>query len=199
MSGEAIPNWNLHGVLPPIDPSNPVSKHRSPYKVSLIDLIPRFGISIERLEILEGLLSLRSELHGVGLVKGFQWLDGSFSENIELLQSRPPNDIDVVTFFHLPDAKTENDLLIEYPQLFDRDHIWDTYHVDAYYVGLPDADPAENDLEDLIADSIYWYGVWSHQRNSFSWKGYLQVDLSPTDDNIALEALNRISNKGGAP
>ena len=167
--------------------------------VSLTDLIPRFGISSERLEILGGLLSLRSEFHKIGLVKGFQWLDGSFSENIELLQSRPPRDIDVVTFFHTPDTKTEDDLLIEYPHLFDKDHLWKTYHVDAYYVGLPDADLAEDELEDLIADSIYWYGVWSHQRNSFSWKGYLQIDLSPTEDNIALDALYRIMNRGGAP
>lgn len=198
-SGGAIPDWNLHGVLPPIDPSNPVSEHRSPYMVSVTDLVPRFGLSPERLDILKGLFLLRSELHKIGLVKGFQWLDGSFSENIELLQSRSPNDIDVVTFFHPPDSKTEDDLLIEYPQLFDKDRLKNTYHVDAYWVGLPDGGLEKNELEELVADSIYWYGVWSHQRNSFSWKGYLQIDLSPTDDNIALEDLYRAMSEGGAP
>jgi hypothetical protein len=167
--------------------------------VSLKDLVSRFGISSQRLNILEGLLLLRQELHKIGLVKGFQWLDGSFSENIELLQSRAPNDIDVVTFFHPPDTKTEDGLLMEYPQLFDKDYLRDTYHVDAYYVGLPDEKMEEDELEDLVADSIYWYGVWSHQRNSFSWKGYLQIDLSPTDDNITLDALHSIMNKGDTP
>ena len=167
----------------------------------MTDLIPRFGISPARLNILKGLLSLRSTLHGIGLLNGFQWLDGSFSENIESIESRPPGDIDVVTFFHPPDTKTENDLLIEYPQLFDKNFIRKTYHVDAYFIGLPtidlDEDELKDELEDLIADSIYWYGVWSHQKKSFLWKGYLQIDLSPTDDHIALDNLNGIMNKGG--
>jgi hypothetical protein len=32
------------------------------------------------------------------LNQGFQWLDGSFAEQIELLEGRPPKDIDVVSF-----------------------------------------------------------------------------------------------------
>ncbi|WP_414651656.1 DUF6932 family protein [Hafnia paralvei] len=34
----------------------------------------------------------------MGLAEGFQWVDGSFTENIELIERRTPNDVDVVTF-----------------------------------------------------------------------------------------------------
>lgn len=167
MSGGIIPNWNSQCILPPCELSNPVSRRRSPYTVSLMDLIQRFGTSTERINILDGLLSFRSALHSIGLVKGFQWLDGSFSEDIESLQSRPPNDIDVVTFFYSPPGQTEDALLADHTQLFDQDYIWGKYQVDAYFVGLPSGDPEDNELENLVIDSAYWYGVWSHQRNTF--------------------------------
>ena len=194
MSGGIIPSWNSQGVLPPIDPSKPTSRSRSPYKVSSNDLVLQFGTSSYRQNLLDGLLSFRSELHGVGLVAGFQWLDGSFLECTESLRSCPPNDIDVVTFFYLPANQTQKKLLKGYPQLFDHGHIKNNYHMDAYFFELEGNVP-----EILVSESTYWYSLWSHQRNSLLWKGYLQIDLSPTDDHIALDILNRIKKQGGAP
>ncbi|WP_426763559.1 DUF6932 family protein [Hafnia paralvei] len=34
----------------------------------------------------------------MGLAEGFQWVDGSFTENVELIERRTPNDVDVVIF-----------------------------------------------------------------------------------------------------
>lgn len=103
MTTVAIPQWNTLGLLPPIDPVNPTSAERSPYPVALLDVILRFATSPERCKVLKGFLDYRAALHGMGLVNGFQWLDGSFTEQVETLERRSPRDIDVVTFVYTPD------------------------------------------------------------------------------------------------
>lgn len=188
-----IPSWNFQGVLPPIDINNPVSRERSPYAASLDVFVQRFGISSQRISILNGLLSFRSALHEAGLIKGFQWLDGSFLENVESLELRPPNDVDVVTYFYLPEGHTQETFFQNYPQLFDLHHNKTTYHVDAYFTVLNGSIP-----ELLISDCAYWYSVWSHRRNAL-WKGYLEIDLSQTEDHIARERLNRVMSQGDTP
>lgn len=193
MSGCIIPGWNTQGVLPPVDPINPVSRDRSPYVVSLVDFVLRFGTSQKRLDIIDGFLAFRSKLHEAGLIRGFQWLDGSFLESIESLESRHPNDIDVVTFYYLPSNSTQATLLSDHPQLFNHNFIKNNYYVDAYFIDLTGNIP-----EELVSNSAYWYSIWSHRRNSI-WKGYLQVDLSQTDDHIARDNLNEIMSRGGAP
>jgi hypothetical protein len=125
-------------------------------------------------------------LHGSGLIIGFQWLNGSFLENIELLESRHPRDIDVVTFYYTPADQTQETLLKGHPQLFNHDYNKRNYHVDAYFIDLNGGIP-----EYLIFNSAYWYSIWSHRRNAL-WKGYLQIDLSQTDDHIAKDNLSRI-------
>jgi len=190
MSDVVIPDWNSNGVIPPIDPTNPTSFERSPYEVSLTDLVLRFGTSPERQEVLNGFLLFRSELHKVGLTRGVQWLDGSFLENIESLESRAPNDIDVVMFYHRPNSYTQQELFKASPRLFNHDNVKEYYHVDAYLINLDDNTP-----EFLVSSSAYWYSVWSHRRNLL-WKGYLQIDLSQTHDDSAIDTLKRMTNGG---
>ena len=36
---------------------------------------------------------------------------------------------------------------------------------------------------------MYWYGLFSHQRETFLWKGLLRIELM-SDDEQALELLN---------
>jgi len=45
MTTVAIPHWNALGLLPPSDPARPVAPDRSPYPVSLSDIIERFATS----------------------------------------------------------------------------------------------------------------------------------------------------------
>ena len=102
MSPVAIPAWTAEGVLPLIHSLQPMAAARSPYVVSLTDYVLRFGDTAERNRVLNGFLRYRAALHNAGVVEGFQWLDGSFLEHIEMTEGRPPNDIDVVTFYRLP-------------------------------------------------------------------------------------------------
>jgi hypothetical protein len=191
----AIPAWNAQCLIPPINELNSSAAERSPYIVSLVDFVLRFGTSSARIEILDGLLHYRADMHDAGLTQGFQWLDGSFLEHVEVLESRAPNDIDVVTFYRLPDNKSQRDLLSQFPHLFDasaHQKIKNDYRVDSYLVHLGMT------AERLIAQGNYWYSMWSHRRNQI-WKGYVQIDLDHTEDADAKEALSNLLNQGIQP
>jgi hypothetical protein len=114
----SIPDWTPEGVLPPLTDSNPTSADRSPYRVSLTDFITHFGINSQRLTILSGLLSYRALWHAAGITEGFQWIDGSYIENIEILENRTPADVDLVTFFRIPSGLTQAELINSAPLLF---------------------------------------------------------------------------------
>ena len=180
-----LPNWNHDGVRPANDVDNPTSHERSPYVVSLVDLVTRFGNTEGRRRIM---IPFRRELHEAGLVDGFQWIDGSFVETVEAFQNRPPQDVDIVTFAHFPDGYSERRLLDEYPRRFDGDNIREQFNVDSYFVFL---DPAS--LRSVVDQSIYWYSVWSHTRTG-DWKGYLQVKLDVDGDATAKDEVERVAS-----
>ena len=182
-----IPDWNTLGLLPPIDLNSPTSFQRSPYSVSLQDIVIRFASSLERKAILRGFLNYRLVLHQMGVQSGFQWLDGSFMENIEILEQRAPRDIDVVTFFNTPENFVPNEGELK---VFDKSFAKSQYKVDAFFVGLNEISPAQ-----VVEQSAYWYSVWSHRRNQ-AWKGFLQIDLNPNEDAAALSLLESIDIKG---
>ena len=188
----AIPAWTAEGVLPPVNASHPVSPMRSPYVVSLTDYLLRFGDTAERRTIIEGFLRYRAALHAAGLVQGFQWLDGSFLEHIELTEGRAPNDIDAVTFYHLPSGVTQRRLAMSLGALLDPDLVKTTYRIDGYLVGLG------MEPERLVAHSAYWYSVWSHRRSQL-WKGFVQIDLAVTEDAAASATLASLASPGGSP
>jgi hypothetical protein len=185
-----IPAWNLHGVIPPFDPIDPTGTVRSPYVVDLSDVVLRLAVTLERVEIMEGFLRYRQLLHATGIVAGFQWLDGSFLEDVEMIRIAPPKDIDVTTFFYPPAEKTESELIKElvndHSILLDKMAVKLKYHTDSFLIGL---DP--NNLEMCMQQSHYWYGVWSHQRDTFRWKGFIQIDLSPRVDALAITLLQK--------
>ncbi len=189
MSKDAIPQWNVDGVIPPVNVNDPTSNDRSPYSVPLNDFMLRFGTTQSRLDILGGLIEFRSALHNVGLVQGFQWIDGSFLENIEETEKRNPNDIDLVTFFHLPEGKTQESLFKTAPDLFNHRNVKEIFHADTYFVCLNSASP------DMLIDmATYWYSLWSHRRNGL-WKGFIRIDLSNNDDQVAIANLNGLANE----
>lgn len=177
-----VPAWDARQVLPPNDDSNPIGAFRAPYPVSIVDFVWRFGTSWQRCKILSGLLEFRAEIHAYGAIAGFQWLDGSFAENIEALELRAPKDIDCVTF--LKDLGGVADGMPEL--LGDHDVVHEFRHVDHYWVEMSKLDP-----EFLVAESAYWYSMWSHRRNK-TWKGFVQIDLSPAHDQVARNLLDQI-------
>jgi len=186
MTAVSIPKWNAQGVLPPNDSTNPISAERSPYSVSLNDFILHFATTQRRRTILLGLLDFRATLHNAGLSEGFQWIDGSFLEDIETIESRDPADLDVVTFFHLPEGHTQRSFLSAQQRLFNHASAKSQFHVDAYFVPLDD-----NPATYLVERSAYWYSLWSHRRNG-QWKGYLQIDLSQEHDTNAKASLQEV-------
>jgi hypothetical protein len=179
-----IPNWTDKGIIPPINYLSPTSIERSPYQVSLTDVILKYGTSPKRNQILLGLLNFRRELHKIGITKGFQWIDGSFLEDIETLECRPPNDIDVVNFYYIPEGLSQKELVLRNSKIFDPILVKENFKVDGYFISISLASP-----ERLISRTAYWYSMWSHKRDE-SWKGFLQIDLSPSDDEAARTNLN---------
>lgn len=173
MTTVSIPDWNEMGLLPPIDPELPTSPQRSPYPVTLLDVVMRFSTSPERRKVLNGFLDYRATLHKMGFCEGFQWLDGSFLEDVETLERRPPKDIDVVSFLRAPTDPVTSDTDLT---VLDHDAVKMNFLVDSYLVGLD-----EISCEEAVATSAYWYSMWSHRRNQ-AWKGFLQIDLTPKGD-----------------
>jgi len=174
---DTIPHWSILGVLPPIRPdSDAASPDRSPYCASPLDLCHRFGVSPERRRILSGLWELRADLRAVGLDDGFQWVDGSFVEDVETTHGRPPADIDVVTFAPLGDGDRQRRLVAGNPDLFYPQRAKRRYLVDHYVVAT-----------DVAFDAVqahrvsYWYSMWSHRREDQRWKGFLELALSEED------------------
>lgn len=189
MMKTAIPDWDGRGVLPPFLNSPIEADGISPFLVSLVGIVERFGTSKERLTILDGMLRYRAELHAIGLVQGFQWVDGSFMENIELLNQRSPRDVDVVSFFHLPDGTTQAEILAGHRHLFSRNETKKAFMVDAFPIVLTNMAQ-----EALIERSVYWYSLWGHRRDK-SWKGFLQIDMAPTEDADAATLLKQLQNQ----
>lgn len=190
MTNVAIPAWTALGLLPPIDPSQPTSSERSPYLVSLKDVVMRFSTSPERKAIMQGFLDYRAALHGLGYTSGFQWLDGSFMEEVEVIEKRAPHDIDVVTFVHNPvdvgRVFTDADFAF-----LDHDAAKAIFKVDSNFVELDQLPPRE-----ITTWSAYWYSMWAHRRNQ-AWKGFLQIELEPAEDTEAMAWLALEDTKGG--
>jgi hypothetical protein len=188
----SLPAWNGAGVLPPVKPGvQGNSPERSPYQIDLVSFVDRFSSSPERIKIMEGLLGFREELHKLGIVSGFQWVDGSFLENIETIENRSPNDMDVVTFYNVPPGESQKSLVLKAPKLFDWTYLKTTYTIDSYFRSLG----GQINLAS-IKDISYWYSIWSHRRNGL-WKGFVQIDLDSIHDADARIILNL--NKGVRP
>lgn len=169
-----IPEWDANGVLPPIFSCSGTNT-RSPYETDTVKLVERFATSKERCQILAGLLEYREALYQSGITAGFQWLDGSFMEQVEVLEKRTPRDIDVVSFLNLNNLN-QKALLEASGDLFDQQQVKDRYAVDAYFIQIGIA--LDKGLINRIA---YWYSMWAHRRNGV-WKGFLQVDFAPSKD-----------------
>jgi hypothetical protein len=187
-----IPSMNASSVLPPYIGDEPGERAlMSPYDVSMLEVVQRFGTSLERVAILRGLLSYRQAMLAVGVVDGHQWLDGSFVEDVEAIRNRPPSDIDIITFSRVPgDNVAKRQTAIANPGLFMPGRAKKDYKCDAYFVDL-DKKP-----EFLVDDTRYWFGLFSHQRETSLWKGMLKVAMQ-SDDAAASAMLDQIERDLG--
>ena len=190
-----VPAWDSDGYIPAIWPGERrSSRARAPYVVSLPDLVSLYGHSSHRRSLLAGLVEYRSLLHRAGLVRGFQWIDGSVVRNVEEdpEQSRDLGDVDVVTFFYAPENATPESVYVAFPMLHDFGALKGEFQVDAYYVQLDHTSP-----EDIVSETTYWYSMWSHTLEG-RWKGYVQVDLAGDTDELVRSELDRLDAEGRA-
>ena len=110
-----IPDWNDQHVIPTVRDVPPeqqgLTENRSPYVATLCEVVKRFANTPERIQLLHGLMDYRDALYAAGVTDGFQWINGSFVEHVEVRdrpdKERRPYDIDVVTFFHAPDDQPD--------------------------------------------------------------------------------------------
>jgi hypothetical protein len=95
-----IPDFDHNGVLPPHVGNHAANRDcMSPYPCTSQELCTKLGNSGARLQILLGFFELRTALRQLGITSGFQWLDGSFTEDAERTRGRAPGDIDVLTYY----------------------------------------------------------------------------------------------------
>lgn len=183
-----IPEWSIQGVLPPIRPGREaVHRDRTPYRSDIVGFVERFALTPARIELLKCFLEYRKAIHDIGIVTGFQWINGSFAEHIEIIGGRDPRDIDCVTFYAMPEGYTEETLYGKNPNLFEHSDVKSQFHVDSFYIDI-----AENLTQELIDDLTYWYSLWSHQRDTFAWKGFIQIEIDPAQDKKAYSLLEKL-------
>lgn len=127
-----IPDFDHNLVLPPHAGDPRAKDQLSPYPCTMPELTERFATSQERREILRGLLSFRDRLRTVGLTRGFQWLDGSFLEDIETREGRPPRDLDVVTVYWEYDTAFQQTIAATFPELLKRALAKSRFHLDHF-------------------------------------------------------------------
>lgn len=183
-----IPSWTISGVLPPYLGDPKYAVNMAPYPTTLYRVAQRFGYSPKRIEILQGLLKYRQALAAIGIVNGFQWLNGSILEKIESLESRDPNDIDIVTFFRRPIGAKDPIAWGHFTTInrlaFTPSSNKLLFKCDTQYIDL------DSSTEDVANLTRFWFGLFSHRRNDM-WKGMLSIPLAVDQDDA--KALNLLT------
>lgn len=188
-----LPSFDLRGLLPPFVGADATTPDRSPYWATMPELVGAFGTTPHRRQLLRNLIAYRALLAKGGYVGGIQFIDGSFVENVEVFANRNPSDIDVFSILNLPPSYLTDHAAWQatgFPfwnaEVANRDLNKQRFSLDTYAVLFEErqAQPMN-----LISDIIYWYGLFSHQRDTFAWKGFAGIALDPAADQAALSQL----------
>lgn len=165
---------------------------QSPYRASVDELVLRFGTTARRSQYLRGLLNLRRDLRAQGIEEGQQWIDGSFVEDKEA-RGLEPGDIDIVTLFERPVGMADSASWAAFSRpllssLFNPAFCKAAYNCEAFYIdlGLNGVNTARQ--------SAFWFGLFSHQRATFRWKGVVEIPLGPTA--IDISASDELTRRG---
>lgn len=176
-----IPEWDITGCLP-------IAIERiafSPYQMTSIEFVQHFNKTKERAKLLKDWLKYRHEIAS-NIYYGFEWVNGSFVENVEKTRKSPPNDIDVVDFVIFKKELSPQ----EYKTIKRR------YHVDAFLVSLL----SQEKLAEMTNEKLFaWYDTnikriaqwnleWGHTHDGNS-KGFIKINFNQDDDEHALKLL----------
>lgn len=182
----SIPSFDHNNVLPPYK-SSPVNRNdTSPYSCTILELCYRFSTSKIRIEILKNFILFRQRMNTFQIINGFQWVDGSFVENIEVSENRDPSDLDVVTFCGGLDHNKINDIRNNFPEFIDFNLSKKNYFIDHYPVDYC------SDPDITVEATKYWLQLFTHNRLGI-WKGMLKLSLNtPNGDKDALNYLDSL-------
>ncbi|MCW0983509.1 hypothetical protein OK142_22020 [Agrobacterium sp. BT-220-3] len=152
----------------------------------------RFGTTPHRRGLLRNLISYRQLLAQDGYDTGVQFIDGSFVENVEMVGNRDPGDIDVFSLVKIPEKYLADFSLWENhgasfwaEEIVNRGRNKARFSLDTFANIIDDAVP----VFDAMSLIMYWYGLFSHQRDTFHWKGFVALDINSAGDAAALELL----------
>ncbi|RYC12416.1 hypothetical protein EUU22_11955 [Ciceribacter ferrooxidans] len=155
-------------------------------------MIHSLGTTPRRKQLLRNLLAYRALMYENGYVSGIQFLDGSFVEDVERHSGRDPGDIDVYSLLDAPAR------FLQHPELWQTDEgfkFWEDeiqnqplnkarFELDTYALLIQ-----ELPFGNLLQDVMYWYSLFSHQKVTFAWKGFVAVLLDQRTDAEALGLL----------
>lgn len=186
-----LPPFNSNGILPPLASDNAVDAERSPYIITMMELVQRFGTTLHRRHLLNNLIAYRGVISAGGYTSGLQFLDGSFVENVEVHGRREPRDIDVFSLLNIPARYMQDPPSWQHGGIqFWAEEIQNVprnkerFQLDTYATLVE-----EVPLFGLLKNVLYWYSLFSHQRDTFAWKGFVAVVLDPAQDAEALAWL----------
>lgn len=154
-----------------------------------MELVARFRTNDPRKALLRGLIAYRQHILSDGYDQGFQFINGSFVEDVEAIRGRPPGDIDVMSF-------------LVRPQKYVGDQsAWETVGKQFWLTEVRGraANRARFSLDTFAAlldeanyrNFTYWHGLFSEQKRTFAPKGYIVINLDPVADRAALANLER--------
>lgn len=181
-----IPSFDHNNVVPPHlgDPTE--RSHLSPYPCTILELCHAFSFSKPRISILQKFVAFRQQLTALGVLYGFQWLDGSFLENIEASEKRPPKDLDVVTFYGGLSIEQQTIIRGSFPEFSNPALSKAKFQLDHYAVDFTFSPIV------TVEQTRYWLQLFTHNRNGI-WKGMLSIPLNtPIDDQHAMDYLTSL-------
>lgn len=182
-----IPAFDHNNVLPPHLGNPAVKTDLSPYLCTILEICNRFSTSPNRIEILKKFVAFRLRINNLGIVDGFQWLDGSFFEDIERSESRPPNDMDVVTFYRGLSSPDPAKIISSFPEFASPVLSKSSYQLDHYAVDY------SHSPDTTVEQTRYWIQLFTHKKMTGIWKGILKLPLNtPVDDQQAQNYLTSI-------
>ncbi len=186
-----VPSFNANGILPPVAGTNMVDMERSPYIITMTEIVQTFGTTPLRRQLLRNLIAYRELILSGGYTSGIQFLDGSFVEDVERHSGREPRDIDVFTLLHVqanyihdPLAWQRDCLPFWAEEIQNQPKNKQRYQLDTYATLVE-----EFSLVGLLKNVMYWYSLFSHQRDTYAWKGFVAVMLDAAQDEQALILL----------
>lgn len=181
-----IPAFDHNNVLPPFIGDASIPNSYSPYPCDIVEFCQHFATNPARIAILKGFVRFRLDCIANG-IRGRQWIDGDFVENVEAMGNTFPEKILVISMVEITLQEEAERIVKAFPEFTDPRLSVPKYKVDHYvFVTNQQADA-------VINLAKFWSLFFSHNSRGV-WKGMLEMPIYDNDINdlIALSFLNTL-------